>query len=341
MKITAFSVHDFEKNYLLKYNNGKHDLIMYDVPLNTSTAYLAKGCNAVSLSVADDASESVLELLKKNGIKYITLRSAGYDHVDVKYANSIGLKVSRVPDYSPYAIAEHSVALMLALNRKLIQADRKIHDLDFRIDDLIGFDMHEETVGIIGTGRIGSVTARILNGFGCRILAYDKDPDESLMKYYSVRYTSLNNLLSESRIITLHLPLTAETRYIIDAEAIGRMRKGVMLINTGRGPLVNTEAVVEGLKHGQIGAFGADVYEREKFLFFEDHSGEILQDELFARLLSFKNVLITGHQAFLTDTALRNIARVTIKNLDSYKLYGKSENDIITGAGIIQLKYHK
>jgi D-lactate dehydrogenase len=262
MKTVIYSMHRFEKEYLLKYNNGKHELIAYDTPLDKTSAYLAKGCKAVSLFVTDDGSAEVLDLLKENGVKYITLRSAGFNHVDVKHARKIGLKVSYVPEYSPHAIAEHSVALLMALNRKLIIADRKIKDGNFSIDDLVGFDLHGETIGIIGTGKIGAAFARIMHGFGCRILAHDAMPDERLMKYYSVKYTSLNSLLAQSRVVSIHLPLTEHTHYLINEETIEKMQKGVILLNTSRGAIVDTAAVIRGLERGKIGAVGLDVYEK-------------------------------------------------------------------------------
>lgn len=239
------------------------------------------------------------------------------------------MKVARVPAYSPYAIAEHTVAMILALNRKLIRANRRVMELNFSLDGLVGFDMNGKTAGIIGTGKIGSVLARILHGFGCRILAYDKEENKELIERYQVEYTSCESLCEQSDIITLHVPLNEDTRYIIDKHCIDKMKPGVMLINTSRGGLVNTKAVIDALKTKHIGFFGMDVYEEEEGLFFEDHSEDILQDDTIARLMTFKNVLITSHQAFLTETALRNIAETTVYNLDCFESTTKNENEII------------
>jgi D-lactate dehydrogenase len=225
--------------------------------------------------------------------------------------------VVRVPAYSPHAVAEHAVALMLTLNRKTHRAYPRVRDGNFSLNGLVGFDMHGKTVGVIGTGRIGAVVARIMRGFGCRVLAYDRYPDAELALEAGLSYVGLDELLGASDIVSLHLPLTAESTHLIDAETIGRMKRGVMLINTSRGALIDTRGLIEGLKSGQIGAAGLDVYEREAGIFFEDYSGTVLQDDLLARLLTFPNVLITGHQAFLTDTALRNIAETTLGNVSA------------------------
>jgi D-lactate dehydrogenase len=319
MKAIIFSTHGFEKSFLLTANKGKHELVFADARLNAQTVHLAKGSDAVSVFVNDDASTSVVEELHKLGVRAIVLRSAGFNHVDYKKAKELGMRVARVPAYSPYAVAEHAVTLMLALNRNVIRAHNRIMDLNFSLDGLTGFDMRGKTVGIIGTGTIGSVTAEILNGFGCRLLAYDVRESEALKNKLNISYTSLENLFSEADIISLHCPLTEATKYLINAHAIQRMKDKVMLINTSRGGLVNTKDVIDGLKSGKIGYFGMDVYEEEEHLFFGDHSEEILQDETIARLLTFRNVMITGHQAFLTKEALQNIAETTINNLDCFE----------------------
>lgn len=328
MKTAVYSIHNFEKEYLQKANAEVHDLVLLEPSLSESTVALAKGCDAISLFTGDDANSTVLEELYKIGIKYIALRSAGFNHVDMKKANELKIKVARVPAYSPYAIAEHTVALMLVLNRKIIRAHHRIMDLNFSLDGLVGFDMNGKTVGIIGTGKIGCVLARILHGFGCQILAFDENENKELAEQYGVQYTDCISLCEQSDIITLHIPLTDRTKYIIDTDCIDKMKQGVMLINTSRGGLVNTKAVIDALKVKKIGAFGIDVYEEEEGLFFEDRSEEILQDDVIARLMTFKNVLITSHQAFLTDTALRNIAETTILNLNNFNK-GKSSNNEI------------
>jgi D-lactate dehydrogenase len=328
MDTVIYSTHEFEREYLLKANAGKHNLRLLNVPLNGETAYLAKGAKAVSIFVNDDASASVLGKLSEAGIKSLVLRSAGYNHVNLEKAKQLGLRIATVPAYSPYAVAEHAVALMLALNRKLIRANNRVHDLNFSLNGLTGFDMHGKTVGIIGTGQIGAVVARILYGFDCKILATDQVENKILKEEYNVTYTDLETLYKESNIITLHVPLTSVTRYMINKDSINKMKSGVMLINTSRGALVNTKDVIEGLKIGQIGYLGIDVYEEEAGLFFEDHSEDVLQDDTISRLLTFNNVLITSHQAFLTNTALDNIASTTIYNLDCFESESKCKNEL-------------
>jgi D-lactate dehydrogenase len=233
-----------------------------------------------------------------------------------------------VPAYSPYAVAEHTVALMLALNRKLIRANSRVHDLNFSLEGLTGFDMNAKVAGVIGTGQIGEIVIKILNGLSCKILAYDKIENPALKEKYNVIYTGLDSLYQQADIITLHAPLTTETHYMIDKSSIEKMKDGVMLINTSRGGLVNTKDVIKGLKKGKIGYLGLDVYEEESKLFFQDHSEDILQDDVISRLLTFKNVLITSHQAFLTDTALKNIADTTIYNLDCWQENMPSPNEL-------------
>lgn len=328
MKTALFSMHKFEKPFLEQANQGRHELLFFDTRLTKHTASFAKGCEAVSLFVSDDASASVLEVLSSSGIKYIVLRSAGFNNVDLQKTKDLGIRVSRVPAYSPYAVAEHAVALMLALNRNLIRAHHRISEGNFLLDGLTGFDMHGKTAGIIGTGKIGSVVAKILHGFGCNLLAYDAYPNEALVQQYGLQYTDLQTLCGDADIITLHCPLMEDTKYIINSKSIAGMKHGVMLINTSRGKLINTKDVVAALKTGQISSFGIDVYEEEEGLFFEDHSEDILQDDLIARLMSFRNVLITSHQAFLTDTALKNIADTTISNLNCFESGEACKNEI-------------
>jgi len=328
MKVAVYSTHKFEKEYLIKANNEKHNLLFIEVQLSLATIALAQGCKAISIFVNDDASQNVLEKLEETGIKYISLRSAGYNNVDLKAAANLGMKVVRVPEYSPYAVAEFTVAIMLALNRKLIQAHNRVRELNFSLDGLAGFDMNNKIVGLIGLGRIGSLVAKILHGFGCQLLAYDTVVDKELAERYNIRYTDITNICKKADIISLHVPLTDTTKYIINKERVVIMKKGVMLINTGRGSLINTRDVIYGLKTGQIGYLGLDVYEEEKALFFEDHSEDILQDDVIARLMTFQNVIITSHQAFLTDTALKNIAETTMHNLDSLENNTKCENEL-------------
>lgn len=325
MKVAVYSSNKFEIYYLEKVFNRKHDVKYISSPLTIENASLAQNYDAVSIFVSDNASAPVLQILAESGVKFLALRSAGYNHVDITEAKRLNIKVARVPEYSPYAVAEHAVALMLALNRKLIRAHNRVMEQNFSLDGLVGFDVHGKTVGIIGAGKIGSVVAKIMNGFGCRILAHDKSENTELQNKYGAIYTDCETLCRESDIISLHAPLVPETKYLIDKNCISKMKKGVMLINTSRGALVNTKDAIEALKTGQIGYLGMDVYEEEIGLFFEDHSEDILQDDIIARLMTFNNVLITSHQAFLTDTALSNIAETTFSNLECF------ENNITSG----------
>jgi len=327
MEVAVYSIRKFEKDLLEKYCKN-HTLHFLETRLKLETAGLAKGAKAVSIFVNDDASAPVLQKLKEIDIQYLVLRSAGFNHVDLKEAQRLGIRVARVPDYSPAAIAEHTIALMLVLNRKLIKAHSRIRDLNFSLEGLTGFDMSGKTVGVIGTGKIGGVVIRILNGFNCNILAFDPYPDEKLKSKYNVQYTDLTTLFQKSDIITLHSPLTPESRYIINKESIDLMKQGVMLINTSRGGLVNTKEAIKALKKGKIGSFGMDVYEEEGGLFFEDHSEDILQDDVIARLMTFQNVIITSHQAFLTHEALVNIAETTGHNLDCWENREASPNEV-------------
>tara|TARA_R110000823_G_scaffold51109_1_gene127595 strand:- start:3281 stop:4276 length:996 start_codon:yes stop_codon:yes gene_type:complete len=328
MKTTVFSTHKFEEPYLISANKSKHELKLLEVRLTESTASLARGTEAISLFTSDDASAVVLEKLKDIGIKYIALRTAGYNNVAVEKAAELGIKVARVPAYSPYAIAEHTMALILALNRKLIRAHNRVRDMNFSLNGLTGFDLNGKTVGVMGTGKIGAILVKILHGFGCNILAYDNSEDGELIEKYGIRYTDCSTICRQADIISLHVPLVPSTKHLIDAKRISLMKPGVMLINTSRGGLVDTKAVIESLKTGKVGYFGMDVYEEEEGLFFEDHSDEILQDDVIARLMTFSNVLITSHQAFLTDTALTNIADTTIHNLDSFEKGTVSGNEV-------------
>jgi len=331
MHVMIYSTRKFEKAHLEKAL-GKHQLYLSDTRLTAETAALAQGSDAVCIFVNDDGTAPVLEKLKKAGVKYLALRSAGFNHVDLNAACRLGFKVARVPEYSPAAIAEHTIALMLGLNRKMIRAHNRVRDMNFSLEGLTGFDMSGKTAGIIGTGKIGQVVARILHGFNCRILAFDPYPNEDIRKNFGVHYTDLPTLFEECDIITLHLPLTSESRYLINEKSIDQMKQGVMLINTSRGGLVNTRDVINGLKTGKIGYLGLDVYEEEEGLFFVDHSDDIIQDDVIARLMTFQNVLITSHQAFLTQEALAKIAETTGYNLDCWERGEVSENELNVAA---------
>lgn len=328
MKTTIFSTHKFEEPYIIKANNGKHQLKLLENRLTEDTAILATGSKAVSLFTSDDASAHVIEKLSDLGVKYIALRTAGYNNVAIEKATELGINISRVPAYSPYAIAEHTMALILALNRKLIKAHNRVQDQNFSLNGLTGFDLNGKTVGVIGTGKIGAVLVKILHGFGCNILTQDVVEDKNLIDSYNVKYVDCLTICKQSDIISLHVPLLPSTKHLINDKHINVMKNGVMLINTSRGGLVDTKAVIEGLKSEKIGYFGMDVYEEEEGLFFEDHSEDILQDDVIVRLMTFNNVLITSHQAFLTETALTNIAETTSYNLDCFEKQTPSGNEV-------------
>ena len=315
MLVTVFSAHAFEQPYFTQAAHGQHELRFVAAPLGPGTAAQAQGSQAVVIFTNDDASAPVLEQLHAAGVRYVAIRAAGHDQVDLPAARRLGLRVASVPEYSPYAIAEHTVALILALNRRLRQADQQLRAYDFRLDNLVGFDLHGKTVGIIGLGRIGGVVARILHGFGCQLLGYDVAPDAALGPELGLAYTTLEDLCARADIITLHAPLNAHTQHLVNSELLARMKPGVMLINAGRGGELDTRAALGALRSGQLGYLGLDVYEHEKGLFFDDHSADAPRDELFAQLLAEPNVLITGHQGFLTREALTNIADATIASL--------------------------
>ena len=329
MKTAVFSIHEFEKPYLLKAAIGSHELVFISKPLNVQTAILAEGCQAACLFVTDCADASILQKLKAINIRYITLRSAGYNNVDIEEAKRLGIRVARVADYSPSAIAEHAVALMLALNRRLIVAYAQAYQFNFCLDGLVGFDMKGKTVGIIGTGKIGSQVARILQGFGCRLLAYDVIENNNLIQENKVEYVTLENLLAQSDIITLHTPLTPQTKHLIRRATIAQMKRGVMLINTGRGALIDTADVIAAVESATIGYLGMDVYEYEEGLFFENHSQDLMHDKTLAKLMDLPNVIITGHQAFLTADALTNIAVSTMHNLECFASCVTSDNMLV------------
>jgi D-lactate dehydrogenase len=286
--------------------------------LRPETASAAREAQAVCIFVNDHADRPTLESLASSGVKHIALRCAGFNNVDLDAAAELGFSVTRVPAYSPYAVAEHAVALLLALNRKIPRASNRVHDLNFSLNGLVGFDLHGRTAGIFGTGKIGRATAQILRGFGMRVLAYDPFPSREWAAEYGIEYTDAKTLARECVVISLHTPLTPETHHIIRRETIELMQSGTILLNVSRGALIETKALIEALKCGRIGGVGLDVYEEEEGVFFEDLSGQILHDDELARLLTFPNVLITAHQAFLTQEALAEIARVTVENLRAF-----------------------
>jgi D-lactate dehydrogenase len=316
MKVVAYSIKPFEKEYLIRANQKKHDITLISNPLDINTAAFAEGKDAVVIFTNDNASAEVIDRLAGLGIKYIATRSTGTDHINKEAADKHGVKLANVPSYSPHAIAEHAVALTLALDRKLIKACELGRNFDFRNDELIGFNLYGKTVGIIGVGHIGLAAAAIFKGFGCEVLGYDIDTKHS---HDHIQLVSFEELLSRSDVISLHAPLTAKTRGMINRSTIKLMKDGVMIINTTRGGLIKITHALNALDSGKIGYLGLDVYEFEKGLFFEDHEDDKKKDELLKQLMSHPNVLITPHQAYLTHEALEEIALKTIKNLDLWQ----------------------
>jgi D-lactate dehydrogenase len=335
MKILFYSTKDFEKPYLLSASNNMQQVEFIPEALSLQTADRAKGFEVVSIFTGDNAAADVLEVLQKNGVKYIAIRAAGYDNIELQMASELGVRVANVPEYSPFAIAEHAVALLLTLNRKIISANTQVHQQNFTLSNLVGFDLHRKTVGIIGTGRIGSVFAKIMHGFGCRLLGYDIIENKMLTEAYGLEYVDLPAICREANIISLHTALTPATKHMIDKKLIGLMQHGTMLINTSRGACVNTIAVIEGLQTGQIGFYGADVYENEKGIFFYDHSDKELKDDMLKKLLGMPNVLLTPHQAFATAEALTNIASTTFYNIDCWHKKMVSKNELTTPSNLV------
>ncbi len=326
MKILFYSTKTFEVPYLKKAQGGDMESVFTEMPLGMDTATQSKGFDAVSVFTSDDVSARVVQQLF--GIRYLVVRAAGFDNVDLEAAARAGIRVANAPDYSPHSIAEHAVALMLALSRRLVLADTKVRDNNFLLDDLVGFEFKGKMAGLAGTGRIGSALAAILHGFGCRLLAFDRQPDRSLEEKFHVEYTSLERLCEACEIICIQLPLTPKTWHLFDRELIGSMRAGVMLINTARGAIVDTQAVIEALEAGKIGYYGTDVYEFEQGLFFFDRTGSE-RDPILQRLISHPRVLVTPHQAFATREALNNIATTTYQNLLELSQGGACGNELL------------
>jgi D-lactate dehydrogenase len=319
MKISFFSTQKYERPIFDQINQlYHHEINYYDFHLNSESISAIAPTEAVCCFVNDFIDAKVIDGLYERGVQLIALRSAGYNHVDYAYAQKKGVSVCRVPSYSPQAIAEHTVALILCLNRKIHQAYNRVREGNFSLNGLMGMNLYQKTVGIIGTGQIGTALAHILNGFGCKILAVDPQPNECCIQL-GVEYTTLNSLLKNSDIVSLHCPLNDNTSHIIDSIALEKMKQGAMLINTGRGRLLDTKAVIVALKSKKLGYLGIDVYEEEEPLFFEDHSSEIIDDDVFCRLQTFPNVLITGHQGFFTQEAIENIASTTLQNISNFE----------------------
>jgi D-lactate dehydrogenase len=328
MKIAVCSAQSYDRQFLLAANRDiGHELTFFDSHLCEETRQMVAGFPAVCVFVNDTLNATVLQTLAAQGTRLIALRCAGFNNVDIQAANSLGLRVVRVPAYSPHSVAEHSVALMLALNRHLHQAYNRVRNGNFALQGLLGFELRGRTAGVIGTGCIGIVVARILHGFGCRLVAHDPQKNPECISL-GVEYIPLEQLYADSDIITLHCPLNWQTHHLIDRAAITRMKRGVMLINTSRGAVIDTLAVIEGLKSSKIGCLGLDVYEQEGDLFFKDLSDQVRQDDVFERLLTFPNVLITGHQGFFTAEALSSIAQTTLRNISVFERDGVCQNEV-------------
>ena len=329
MKIVFFGTQPYDRDSFDRANRDFGlDIVYHRSHLNRNNVALAQGACVVCIFVNDTADAQTIRILSEQGVKLIALRCAGFNNVDLRAAARYGVAVVRVPAYSPHAVAEYALALMLDLNRKIHRAYWRTRDGNFSLHGLLGFDMHGRTVGIIGTGKIARVLIRILNGFGMRILAYDPFPDQAFAEAEGFTYTTLDELYRESDIISLHCPLNDQTRYMIDEASIARMKPGVMIINTGRGQLIRTGALIEALKDKHVGCAGLDVYEEEVAYFYEDTSDRVMDDDMLARLLSFNNVILTSHQAFFTREALDNIARTTLENIRAFGKAEKLENEV-------------
>tara|TARA_R110002072_G_scaffold534_6_gene4002 strand:+ start:175538 stop:176536 length:999 start_codon:yes stop_codon:yes gene_type:complete len=319
MKVKCFSTHSFEERYLTKWaQTYKLDIDFLSTSLNKDVVSLAKGYDCISCWPSDDLGKEVLESLHGFGVKMISLRSAGFSHLDLAKAKELGMTITRVPSYSPEAIAEHTLGLLMCLNRKYLKAFQRVRDFNFTLEGLEGVNIHGKTVGVVGTGQIGEAFARIMKGMGCTLLLNDKVENTELAKEIGAKYVDLDTLLSQSDIISLHCPLNESTRYLINSKNIDLIKPSAFLLNTGRGGLIDTKALIDKLKKREIKGVGLDVYEHEENVFFKDHSDMGLSDELLLRLMSFPNVLITSHQAFFTKEALDNIAKTSLENINNF-----------------------
>jgi D-lactate dehydrogenase len=318
MRVAVFSTKTYDRQFLTPAaEQAGHQLHFFEARLMTETCLLAQDSPVVCAFVNDELHSIALEQLRDRGTRLIALRCAGFNNVDLAAAERLGMLVARVPAYSPYAVAEHTIGMILGLNRKIHRAYSRVREGNFSLDGLLGFDMHGQTVGVVGTGKIGAIVARLLHAFGCRILLHDVHENSELA--FIGEYVPVAELLANADIVTLHCPLMPSTHHLIDDEAIALLKRGAMLINTSRGALVDTQALIRGLKSGQVGYVGLDVYEEEADLFFEDLSSHVIQDDVFSRLLTFPNVLVTSHQAFFTRNALEEIARVTMFNISQFE----------------------
>lgn len=328
MQVTVYSTRPYDRQAIERAPGySGHNFNFLDARLDASTVATAAGADAVCAFVNDQLSRPVLQALAKLGVRLVVLRCAGFNQVDLVAAQELGIAVGRVPEYSPYAVAEHTLALLLTLNRKIHRAYARVREGNFALDGLLGFDMHGRTVGVVGTGHIGEVFCKLMTGFGCTLLAADPTPNPQCLTM-GVQYVPLPELLARSDVVSLHCPLTPHTHHLIDAAAFASMKRGAMLLNTSRGAVVDTQAAIAALKAGQLGSLGLDVYEEEGGLFFRDLSGAGIQDDVFARLLTFPNVVVTGHQAFFTEDALAAIASTTLANLDAFAAIGKPMHPI-------------
>lgn len=331
MRVMVYSARPYDRTYLDAANQGQHELVYVEAALTEQTVGLAHGVPAVVGFVDDTMNAAVLEQLHAGGTGLVTLRSTGFNNVDLGAAQRLGLWAMRVLRYSPYAVAEFAVGLMLAVNRKLHRAYNRVRDGNFLLNGLIGFDVHGKTVGVVGTGKIGAVFAEIMKGFGCTLLAYDVAENPECVAL-GARYLPLNDLLAQSDIVSLHVPLLPQTYHMINTDTLALMKKGAVLINTSRGGLVDTEALIAALKSGQLGGVGLDVYEEESHIYYRDLSSEIIIDDTFARLMVFPNVIVTGHQAFFTHEALTTIAETTIRNINDFAAGRTNENTLVPKA---------
>ena len=328
MKVAVFGTQFYEREYFNKYNVGnKHELVFFEESLNEKTTHLANGFTAVCVFVTDTVNKMCIQKLAKLGIKLIVLRSAGYNNVAIESAKKNNIKVLRVPAYSPQSVAEQAIAIIMTLNRKTHKAYNQVRENNFSLQNLMGFNLFGKTVGIVGTGKIGRAFCNIMLGFGCKIIAYDIKENEE-MKQKGVLYKTFGKLLSDADIISIHCPLTPKTNHLFNKVAFDKVKKGVMIINTSRGAIINTEDAISALKKEQIGYLGIDVYENEVKLFFKDHSQSIIQDDIFERLLTFHNVLITPHQAFYTQEAVTEITKTSLQNLTDFEENKTLENEV-------------
>lgn len=340
MKIAFFDTKEYDRSAFSEVKPEDMEFKFFETRLTPDSVELAKGSDAVCVFVNDEVSEPVIDRLHELGVKAVALRCAGYNNVNVKHCFG-KLHVFHVPAYSPYAVAEHAMALLLTSIRRIHKAYIRTRDFNFSLNNLTGFDLHGKTVGVVGTGKIGRIFISICRGFGMKVLAYDKFPSPEYDGAEDVTYVSLDELFGRSDIISLHCPLTEDTLHLVNEESIGKMKKGVVLINTSRGALIDAEALLNGIKDRKVGAACLDVYEEEADIFFQDYSGHILSDDVLARLISMPNVIVTSHQAFLTNEALKNIADTTIGNLREFSETGMCDNELCYQCGKVEQCRHK